>query len=345
VAVTGAGDQDWIAHEEPLGRAAVTGLLRLLARARASWPLWLALAVLVSLGVTVTRARRPAIHEAVVVLRFSEGKGLAAEEPITIGELRAYIADLALSRPNLLQIARKYPKVFPDVEKDPDAIATTIRDATRVTVVGNEFVTEHTWSDPPRVARIEIAYKGADPVNATDLARDLAQAVRDTETARQKRELERRNAFGKRLATGDGAPLPQERTVGAERGARDPAGSDAARAPSGADAAGAAPPSGASKVHKELWFARQQAAAAQLALDALDQQQYLRFDLVDPGAVPTADSGRSARVAQFFLYLALLLPVAALLFGAFDPRVLDLADLATAGVAPLGRVSRPRSRV
>jgi hypothetical protein len=65
----------------------------------------------------------------------------------------------------------------------------------------------------------------------------------------------------------------------------------------------------------------------------------LRFELVDPGQYP-GDQFRSplSLIVSALLAFPGALLAAALLAGAFDPRVLDSQDLMAMGVVVLGRV-------
>ena len=63
----------------------------------------------------------------------------------------------------------------------------------------------------------------------------------------------------------------------------------------------------------------------------------LRFELVDPGRMPVV-AGKRALVTGFFATFAALLVAAALLAGAFDPRVLGGDDLEALRIPLLGEL-------
>jgi hypothetical protein len=90
-------------------------------------------------------------------------------------------------------------------------------------------------------------------------------------------------------------------------------------------------------VHIRLQAADERAARARLAARAAEQGQSLRVELVDPGRMP-AVVGKRALVTGFFATFAALLAAAALLAGAFDPRVLGGHDLEALHIPLLGEL-------
>jgi hypothetical protein len=94
---------------------------------------------------------------------------------------------------------------------------------------------------------------------------------------------------------------------------------------------------------RDRWRAAQEAdVAAQLALRAALARQTLRFDVGALGRKPEAINRAMALASGFVTMLFIMLAAAALLAGAFDPRVLEAEDLASSGLGVLGRFPRLR---
>jgi len=313
---------DWIDSEAPIGAAAFAHGKRLLGRARASWPLWVSLSLMVSGAIVVWQHLRPPTRETTVVVRFTDGKITLSDLPTSLGTLRAYIMDLAFSRRNLLEIALRHPEIFHDAVKDPDDTVDEIMDATNVELWDNDMLPEHPSAGDQRSVRIEISYRASRPATSWTMAHELVDLLGKTEFARQRRELERRASIGEHLD-----PLGKQAT-------------EAEAATSGAVKRAISP-------EVELQIERHQAVVttARLGLHALDAHQSMRFEVIDAEGNPLETNPPMGRVPSFFLFLALTLPVAALIAGATDPRILDVDDLSGAGVTALGRLPRPGARV
>jgi hypothetical protein len=86
-----------------------------------------------------------------------------------------------------------------------------------------------------------------------------------------------------------------------------------------------------------LLRAQQDLAEASISARATTARLALRFDVIDPGRRPPVLSRRAVLGGAFATSLLLGLLALALLAGAFDPRVLDAADLASLGAPVLGR--------
>jgi hypothetical protein len=269
-----------------------------------SWPIWTVAALLLTAFVTVRRARTPPRYEVDVIIRASEGP-MRAKEQLGGAALRAHVRDLTFTRARLIELMRSVPEAFPGAGKDPDSEIEDLRERMKVDIVTNDVIDEED-NDTPRSARIHIEFAGGKPEATWKGAHALADLLIDSALARQRAALLREQT---------GAELAEE---GAADDSEPAAGRSAAMA----------------RLVKET---EAQAAAARLGLRAAEEQQALRFELVDPGRIPTP-VGRAKLVRDAFVTLAVLLLVACLLAGAFDPRVLDAGDLAAAGVPLLGRL-------
>jgi hypothetical protein len=108
---------------------------------------------------------------------------------------------------------------------------------------------------------------------------------------------------------------------------------------------GPAKPSGIlSSISRRLDEAARKDATNQLMLRAVDENQGLHLELIDPGRPPVRVKGLAAAQGVLMGFPLVLLLVA-LVVGAFDPRVLDDEDLRALGIAPLGHARARRGGV
>jgi hypothetical protein len=306
VAAGSPPDAAWADDEPPLGSAMRREVQRLGRRARASWPIWVTGAVVVSAVMTVMNARKPPQYTATVGLLVVEGAMRQSEE-LSAGSLRAHMTDLAFTRPRLGELIRNHPKEFPGAAKDIEGAVEGIRERIKVDISGSDFIDERRDSDPPRSAHIAIGFTASDPQTAWQIAHALADLLIDSAMARQRAAMVR-EAAGAASAV-ESAEAQSDDTTAADKR------SDVQR----------------------LKDTEARAAAARLGLRAVEEQQGVRFELIDPGQVPRPTS-RASLFGDALLTLALSLLVAFSLAGAFDPRVIDASDLTGMGVPLLGRL-------
>jgi hypothetical protein len=91
---------------------------------------------------------------------------------------------------------------------------------------------------------------------------------------------------------------------------------------------------------RRLLAAQQRVQDATIGLRALGEQHVLKFEVVDPGRVPPRPNRVQVAIQTFVVTLLVALLAGWLLSGAFDPRVLDEADVADLGMPLLGRLPR-----
>ncbi len=304
----------WFDQEAPLGPTLRRMLGRLLRRGRASWFIWAPLALLVSVIATVRTARN-ALYEATVVLRVSESSVEVPGSEVAAGTLRGYVKDRALTFRHLQEVLERYPRDFPKVRKDPATAVDDMREETDVLISQNDFVEDRGPGDGPRSARIAVNFRFRDPEVALTVARDLSELI-------------------VRSATGlDAAEIARERVAAAT------ALKNAENQIDSVIAAGSAEPGADELMRKRSMLARERlhaavaaATNATVAERASEEKEVLHFDVIDPGRVPPLQS-RGYLAARMLGVLAVGLLVCCLIAGAFDPRILDRADLTAAGVA------------
>jgi hypothetical protein len=281
----------------------------------ASWPVWLAAALIVSAGLTFTSARAPRVYQASVIMRVTEGQVAIPGSELGRGALKNHLSELVFTSAHLMELMRRHPGHYGDLKDDPASALENIRGGLTIAVTENDFNEEREPDDPPRSARLQIAYDSRDPEFAFTIATELADMIVTSTLGKQRKQLEREQAAAQALAGRAEADL-------AELVRGDPMVFDF-RTRAARDRVGAA---------------KQQVTAATLALRALTEQQALRFEVIDPGRVPERVDRLSAAVSTFFSTLFTTLLAGLLLAGAFDPRVLDAQDLINLDVTVLGRL-------
>jgi len=305
----------WFEDEPSLATTGWAITRRLTRRAAVSWPLWVGIALALSAVLTFLRARVPSRYEAAVVLRVAEAQVAIPGAALGAGTLRPYVNELVFTNTRLIDLMSKHPGHFPDLPLDPASAVEEFRKALSTSISENDFTEERSDDDPPRSARLEIAFHASDPRLAFDVVQELSTMVVESTLGEQRASLEREQAAARTAVSK------------AEAGYADAKRAD----PTGLD-----PRTLSAQTQQSL--AQQRLATATLALHALNEKQVLRFQVVDPGQVPAARStGRSIAFGLAATLLATLLG-GALLAGAFDPRVLDAEDLAGVGLGTLGEV-------
>jgi hypothetical protein len=329
----------WGDSEPTLRRAIWRATLRLLHRSRASWPIWTGLVVLGCAGITWWKWTHPAPYATTVVFRISDTDVGAPPETVSARALRTYVFDLAFSHSNLARIAAA--EVGPGAgvaagfagdpagatSREPVATGvdpvTSLIDAMSLEITESDLVEDRDPTTPPPSVRMQLTFRARAADVSWNVAHALADLVMTSERARRQRSASRGEALG-----------PAAR--GVEVGGRAAAAEVAAGAPGDRlGRAGASP----SSVARDVASVLHESAESGLTRRALEANQGLRFELVDPGQYP-GDQFRSplSLIVSTLLAFPAALLAAALLAGAFDPRVLDSQDLMAMGVVVLGRV-------
>jgi hypothetical protein len=265
-------------------------------------------AAVITTVVTVARASVPSQYTATVVLRATEGT-MRTEGELGVGALRVHLRELTFTRTRLEALMRQHPAEFPAMAKDREAAVEKLAEQIKVDITMSDFIDESGEGAPPRSARITLAVTGASPAGTWKLAQALADLLIDSAMDRQRAALLREQT-GAESAVETAQQKADDKTAPDSR-----------------------PRLG------RLKQIEAQAAAARLGLRAAQEQQTLRFELVDPGRVPAAN--RSSLVGDALLTLTLALLVSGILAGAFDPRIIGAGDLVATGVPLLGRLPPP----
>jgi hypothetical protein len=156
----------------PLGRATAQRLVR---RARASWPTWVAGAVLLAGGLTLARARAVPSYEVTTVLRIVEGPvdGPALSE----AEIHAQVDELAFGNDRLVVLMRKHVASFPKVLTGEVVALDDLRARMTVTVSKDDLLEDRQAGDRRRSARVTVAFRGADPQVTWEVTHELANLL------------------------------------------------------------------------------------------------------------------------------------------------------------------------
>jgi len=273
-------------------------------RARASWPVWLVAALVGAAGLTYKTARTPPVYTVTAVLRVTEGV-VRVPGDLSQPALQEHIKVLSFSRARLAEVMKRHPRDFAYAQ-DPDGAYDGMRERILLDVSEDDLIGGGD-EDPPRSAHISLGFQASTPDLAWAVTHELADLLIDSELARERAALRREQAGA------ESAVEEAEAHVD--------------------DGAMATTPA----VHTRLQLADERAARARLAARAAEQGQSLRFELVDPGRMPVV-AGKRALVTGFFATFAALLVAAALLAGAFDPRVLGGDDLEALRIPLLGEL-------
>jgi hypothetical protein len=317
------GAATWYDEEPPLRPAALRALARLGRRGRISWIASLIAAILIGGLATVQTIRASRLYTVTVALRVSEGQvdTNTHGNRLNGATLRAHVKDLALTNRRLVELLRKHPESFGRVEDDGGESVTEMRDAITVDILEDDFIGDRAAEGRPRTARIEITYKNADPKLAWTVAQELGELVIGTTLGGARAAIERARAAA--------AAAVSQAEAHAE-----PAAPLEEALPNAPTVGAAATAAAVAKTDQRLAAAGGQEMEADLSLHALEQNQGLRFEVVDPGRVPVP----LPRVS--FPGLLAILVVSSLggclSVGALDPRILDFEDLAAMGVPALG---------
>jgi hypothetical protein len=307
----------WIEEETPILTLMGQALKRLARRARASGPVWVVLAVVAAGGFLWRQSHAKRTYEVTMLIRVADGGVGSNGAALSGGALRSYVNEVAYTTANLQTLMRRHPRQYPKLDKDPVAALADLDENMTLLWADNEFLEERGPNDPPRTARIGIEYRAPDPDAAWDIAHELADLLVRSTVAGQKADSEREAAAA---------------AVALQRSQTDLSRLVVSAGPGDAQAVAAA---------RERWRAAQEAdVAAQLALRAVLARQTLRFDVIASGKKPEPVDRTTVLITGFVTMLFVMLAAAALLAGAFDPRVLEAEDLAPSGLGLLGRFPR-----
>lgn len=313
--VAKAQTPDWFEREAAPGATMAKLGRRLLRRGRVSWPMWASAALVVSVLLTLAKVMAAGDFEGTVVVRVTEGKVAQPGAGLGPGRLRGYVDDLAFTNARLVALMSRHRQKFPRVVSDPVFAVQGFRENMSLEISQNDFVQERGRDDPPRSARLVINFKANDPELAWQIAQELAELISGSTTATQRAALEAELQAATAEASSAAIALGE---VAEQR------------------AGGPSPK--LAQARDRLLAAQARVEEATVGLRALGQQQGLRFEIVERGRVPPRPNKVLVAIKAFTVSLLLALIAGWLLAGAFDPRVLDEADVTDIAMPVLGRL-------
>lgn len=313
----------WIDDEPTVGQT-----VRYVAwRARRRWWLALAVALLATLAIVVTRKLRPPNYVATAVIRINEGYTTSAT-PSPPGALRNHLASRALSRSGIATIMRKYR------QGDPDSSASVelFRDRIDIGVKQNYFLED--GEGGPRSALVTLEFGAGDPALARGVVHDLAASISSSQEA-----LRRRRLVNGRATFADAMAIAREavRQIEVEEGQL--AAQLAHKSPFDLafDARMAYLRQRRSNAQLRLVQLEQRAQEIDLAIVAESYGAGMTFEIVDEELDTfSAVLDVKGMVRLGLTWLVVIAPLAALLVGAFNRRVYGREDLVHIGVPIVG---------
>jgi hypothetical protein len=331
---------DWYEREPPLRRVLVAELRRLKGRAEARWVLVVALAALLTAAVVYKVAKKPKQYRARIVLALTEGDLSEHHDATPLDQLRDYVGTVLLSNEKLLRIIEERDLFsLRKTHGDEYAIAE-LRDMFEINVWRNYFQYQQSY-ETRRSARIAVSFTHADPDFAYEMAqelttviiagegerraiaaRELADAARHTLTAARRRVDEVNtevSAITVALARAEGAGRTGEASVLRLRAAE--LNLEVTRA-------------------QEAYLALEQAMTAEaLQAEVTAAGLALQLEVVDERKPARPEVSRTTVLIMVGVVTWLImLPIVAVVIGAFDTRVHDGDDVARLNLPVLGHV-------
>jgi hypothetical protein len=330
---------DWYESEQPTRRGMVAELQRIRRRTGVRPLPVIALAILITAGVTYKFAMKKRLYTADVVLAMSEGAlGNERDSTIPFDQLKEYVANVLLPDGELLQIIEKRQPGRIDRVGKPFALEQ-FRGRLEIFIWKNSFAYyDDEDADARKSARIGLEVSDEDPDVAYDIAVDLAKVAIATHDAQRKKvtgqlaaEL---NAYRDQMTIKidelDAEMVQKQDALGKAKQIRDN------------DAAAVLLVDIANLTQLRKGYAAQ-LKAVDLSPDAFaDQVTDAKLDIT----ISVVDQVRPEKVEQSGLILGMIIAVigtgallgAALVLGAFDSRVHDTDDVTRLGLPVLGHV-------
>lgn len=330
---------DWYESEEPTRVAMVAELQRIRRRTGVRPLPVIALAILITAGVTYKFAMKPRLYTADVVLAMRQGVfGNDRDSSIPFSQLKEYVANVLLPDGELLKVIEKRFPGRADRVGKPFALES-FRDKLEIFIWKNSFAYyDDEDADANKSARIGLEVSDQDPDVAYDIAIDLASVAIATHDAQRKKvsgmiSAELDNYREQLMVKVDelDAELVQKQ-----------------------DALGKAKKAGNNQLAATLIVTianleqtrkrrAQQVKEADLSPDAFaDEVTEAKLDIT----IAIVDQVRPEKIEQSGLILGMIIAVigtgallgSALVLGAFDSRVHDTDDVARLGLPVLGHV-------
>ncbi len=330
---------DWFEAEEPIELGMVAELQRIRHRTRVRPLPVIALALVITAGVAYKFASKPRMYTSNVVLALNEGALTGdRDNSIPFDQLKEYVAHVLLPDKKVLEvIERRAPGRVAKVGA-PFAIAS-FWDRIEILIWKNSFAYfSDEDADARKSARIGIEVTDADPDNALEIARDMAEiAIATHDINRRKLSVELSGQVGRmREVMND-----RLEELGAQLASKQNQLDDARR--SGNNEKAGAMLVAVTTLNQEI-----KRAAAQLKL--IDASPDAFADRVVEAKLDTTinivDQFKPEKVEQSGMVLAMIIIVigtgallgSALVLGAFDARVHDADDVSRLGLPVLGHL-------
>jgi hypothetical protein len=321
----------WLAEE---GRMVLVAR-RALARALRRPALTIGLALVLSAGFVVQRARQAPSYTATLYFRLAEGDLDTGNAPRPLRDIREYIVNVALSRTRAEEMMKKYGISTARLQHDRIAAIDDFRDDIQVEVSRNYFIFDRQPDEPARSAQVTVSFAADDPARARAMVHEVGDAILGEQAARRGGRLtQARDLVASELeATRKRVKLLQE-TIDRRWAAAAVADAHTGIAIRAEIAALQAETQGA--IARLLVLERRSADVA-FSSAAERHSLGLSFDLFDEAVVASAPRLGTFQLARlmavmFVLTLLLIAPV----IGAFDDRVYAPTDLAASGLPLFG---------
>jgi chaperonin cofactor prefoldin len=249
-----------------------------------------------------------------------------------------YISDIALNGGSLLRLMEKFG-ISPRLRQaNPVAAVDSMRDDIEIEVARNYFLLDRDEGGEPRTASIVLSFTSGNRDLAQAVAHDIGSALLESQAASRSAELNRARAVVAGEAQHVRFRLQQLQARLSTLLLRQAAGT---RSLAEVRAEIATLQYEISAARSRASDLEKRAADLDVALQAEQQQLGLRFHLVDESVNVRRGPLRGGEAIGYAAFvLAFLLPMVAVLFGAFDERIYRAADLGIHGFPILGVVPR-----
>jgi len=333
--------EDWYESEQRTRYAMISELQRIRRRVAVRPLPVLALAVLVTAGITYKIATKPVMVEAEVVLALSEGVLGSHNNSLPVDQLREYVSSVLLPDNRLTQLIEKYNLSRLRARLGPQFALAQLRENLEIQIWKNSFVYyDEDDEGARRSARIGLTVTDADPDRAYDVARELASIAIDTAN-QQHQELAA--ALTRQVAAMRDATTEQLEALAGEAALKQ-AAIDDARKHDRPDVAGIL------RVDKLALETERKRTEARLLAIATSRDA-IAGEIAAAGldlTLSIVEEHRPERPTRSNFVLVMIAVVigtgaligAALVVGAFDARVHDTDDVARLGLPVLGQVPR-----
>jgi hypothetical protein len=333
--------EDWYESEEPTRFVMVTELQRIKRRVWVRPLPVIALALIVTAGITYKFATKPVLLEAEIVLALSEGAMAAQDSNLPVDQLREYFSSVLLPDKELIKLIEKHNLFRLRTKLGPQFALEQLKSNLDIQIWKNSFVYyDEDEEGAQRSARIGLTVTDADPDRAYDIARELASIAIDISTQQHQQLAE---ALGRQVAAIRDATTDQADAL-AEEAAHKQAEIEEARKNDRPDLVGILRVDllALDREQKQLEERLSQistsrdALAAQIAAAGLD---------ITLSIVEEHRPERPTRSGFVIVMIAAVIGTgsligSALVVGAFDSRVHDTDDVARLGLPVLGQVPR-----